>query len=91
MGGAGIRPKTASRALRPLLLTTLENYVHTGKQSWTGPFARGDLRTVRKHLEALARFDPTLARYYRESALSALALLRPHPEIQRMLEEWELP
>lgn len=91
MGGAGIRPKTASRALRPLLLNTLENYVHTGKQSWTGPLARGDLRTVRKHLEALERFDPNLAGYYRASALAALALLHGHPDLQRLLEEWDLP
>lgn len=87
MGRAGIGPKAAIRALRPLLLTTLENFVHTGKQSWTGPLARGDAAPVRKHLRALTRFDPNLACYYRASALAALTLLKRNPELQRILNE----
>jgi predicted short-subunit dehydrogenase-like oxidoreductase (DUF2520 family) len=55
LGRAGIGPKTALQALRPLLLTTLDNFAHAGKQSWTGPFARGDAATVRKHLGSPSR------------------------------------
>jgi predicted short-subunit dehydrogenase-like oxidoreductase (DUF2520 family) len=91
LGRAGIGPKTALQALRPLLLTTLANFAHAGKQSWTGPFARGDVVTVRKHLEALQRADPTLARYYRSSALAALALLRREPALEKMLSEEKIP
>lgn len=87
LGHAGIGPKAAIQALKPLLLTTLENYVHSGRQSWTGPLARGDAGTIQKHLAALQAAEPILARYYRGSALSALAILDRHPAIQRMLQE----
>ena len=87
MGHAGIGPKTALQALRPLLLTTLDNFSHAGRQSWTGPLARGDVGTIQRHLVALAATDPVLARYYRGSALSALALFSRHPHLQRLLEE----
>ncbi len=91
MTAAGVPPKTARRALRPLLLTTLDNFVYTGKLSWTGPLARGDAATVRKHLECLARQDPALARYYREAALAALAMFKRHPELENILREADCP
>jgi predicted short-subunit dehydrogenase-like oxidoreductase (DUF2520 family) len=85
MGRAGVRPKTAIRALRPLLVTTFENYLHTGKQSWTGPLARGDAATVRRHIKALAEYDPDLACYYRAASVSALSLFSRHPQLQIQL------
>jgi predicted short-subunit dehydrogenase-like oxidoreductase (DUF2520 family) len=87
MGKAGVAPKTAIQALRPLLLTTLENFTHTGKQSWTGPLARGDVQTVHRHLEALRRADAGLARYYRSSAQAALELLRKDSDLEKVLAE----
>lgn len=87
MGRAGVGRKAAAAALRPLLLTTIENFLHTGKQSWTGPFARGDAGTIRKHLRALDRHDANLARYYRAAALAALVLFGRHPDLQRLLQE----
>lgn len=90
MGRAGVPPQSAIQALRPLLSTTLENFAHTGKQSWTGPLVRGDTATVRKHLAALAAYDTDLAEYYRTSALAALRLFNRHPELQRMLKEADL-
>ncbi len=91
MARAGVGPKAATQALRPLLLTTLENFLYAGKQSWTGPLARGDAATIRQHLAALDRHDPTLARYYRISALTALILFRRHPELQRLLQDHDPP
>ncbi len=91
MGAAGVRPQPAIQALRPLLLTTLDNFAHTGRQSWTGPLARGDAATVRLHLEALAGFDPNLAGYYRAAALTALRMFNRHPELQKLLAEQALP
>jgi predicted short-subunit dehydrogenase-like oxidoreductase (DUF2520 family) len=91
MGRAGVAPKTAMRALRPLLLTTLENFIHTGKQSWTGPLARGDLATVVKHIEALQSADPNLARYYQACARAALVLLRPDEQLEGMFAEQKSP
>jgi len=87
MNYAGVGPKAAIQALKPLLLTTLENFVHSGHQSWTGPLARGDSGTIKKHLAALQATDPVLARYYRWSALSAVSILDRHPEVRRLLEE----
>jgi predicted short-subunit dehydrogenase-like oxidoreductase (DUF2520 family) len=87
MTRAGIRPRTAIKALTPLLSTTLDNYAHTGRQSWTGPLARGDAATVRRHLVALAAYDAALARYYRSSALGALALFNRHPALRKILAE----
>lgn len=87
MGRAGVGPETAIQALRPLLITTFENYLHTGKRSWTGPLARGDVETVRRHLDALSSFDPNLARYYRTAAFSALILFNRHPGLQRILKK----
>lgn len=87
MARAGVRPKTAILALRPLLLTTLDNFVYTGKLSWTGPLARGDADTVHKHLQCLARYDSSLAHYYRAAALAALDLFNRHPELRRVLNE----
>jgi predicted short-subunit dehydrogenase-like oxidoreductase (DUF2520 family) len=86
MGHAGVGRKAAIQALKPLLLTTLENFTHSGRQSWTGPLARGDAGTVQKHVAALESADPVLARYYRWSALSALSLFDRHPELRRILE-----
>jgi predicted short-subunit dehydrogenase-like oxidoreductase (DUF2520 family) len=91
MTAAGVPPKTAIQALRPLLLTTLDNFMYTGKLSWTGPLARGDRATVRKHLECLARQDPALARYYREAALAALAMFKRHPELEALLRQPDFP
>lgn len=85
MGRAGIGRKTAIQALKPLLLTTLENFAHSGRQSWTGPLARGDAGTVEKHLRALDSADPLLAQYYRVSAACALALLDRHPQLRSVL------
>jgi predicted short-subunit dehydrogenase-like oxidoreductase (DUF2520 family) len=87
----GIGPKTAIQALRPLLVTTLDNFSHAGRQSWTGPLARGDAATVRRHLEALKRADPVLASYYRASALAALALLHRNPALEKILTEEKIP
>ena len=91
MSRAGVAPKAAIKALRPLLAATLDNFAHTGRQSWTGPLARRDAATVRRHLDALAAFDPALARYYRCSALAALRLLGPNADLERLLEEAQLP
>ena len=87
LGYSGIGPKTAIQALKPLLLNTLENFVHSGRQSWTGALARGDAGTIEKHVATLLSTDPVLAQYYRWSALSALAILDRHRNLRHLLEE----
>jgi len=70
----GFSRRDAVRALLPLTRQTLANFEHFGATAaWTGPLARGDFATVRKHAAALRRFP----REYRDAyaALSRLALL----------------
>lgn len=50
----GIEPPAARAALRPLLLAAAENLqTHGPAEALTGPIARGDVATVRRHLDAL--------------------------------------
>ncbi|MGN6251189.1 MAG: Rossmann-like and DUF2520 domain-containing protein [Marmoricola sp.] len=50
--------------LRPLLGAALDNALTAGDAALTGPIVRGDLGTVRAHLEELRRTEPdTLASY----------------------------
>ena len=52
----GLDEKTARRVLMPLLKSTVANLsVSEPAQALTGTFARGDLVTVRRHLQALSK------------------------------------
>ncbi len=58
LGAAGIEENAAAGMLFPLTQGTLQNVKNLGPQkALTGPILRGDVATVRKHLEAL-RDDP---------------------------------
>ncbi|MCU1687269.1 MAG: oxidoreductase [Amycolatopsis sp.] len=48
----------AERLIAPLLSAALDNVLRHGDRALTGPVARGDLGTVRKHLEVLAERAP---------------------------------
>lgn len=51
---AGLDAEAAAETLRPLLQGTLQNVKSLGlEKALTGPILRGDLGTVRRHLEAL--------------------------------------
>lgn len=53
---AGIPPGKAKEMMRPLLGETLTNYLRVDAASaFSGPLARGDVHTVRKHLSHLKR------------------------------------
>ncbi|MFH1031523.1 MAG: DUF2520 domain-containing protein [Chloroflexota bacterium] len=57
----------AVRALMPLLQGTLNNIANVGiPQCLTGPIARGDIGTIKKHINALERVAPTMLTTYRE-------------------------
>ena len=74
-GAAGIDRQTALSALGPLAAATLENVTKLGAPAaLTGPIARGDAQTVRRHLEALARCDRDLRDFYRIAGKWALQL-----------------
>jgi predicted short-subunit dehydrogenase-like oxidoreductase (DUF2520 family) len=68
----GVRDATV--ILAPLLQATVENVVARGPdKAITGPIARGDTETIRRHVEALAAAEPEVLEAYR-----ALARLTAH-------------
>jgi predicted short-subunit dehydrogenase-like oxidoreductase (DUF2520 family) len=71
---AGIPNALADRMYLPLLLGTAENLAHVSPaEALTGPIRRGDLGTVRAHLEALTPEDRSL---YARLGLETLAVAR---------------
>jgi predicted short-subunit dehydrogenase-like oxidoreductase (DUF2520 family) len=53
---AGVKRRDIKRVMLPLLLQTLTNYVHGDATSaFSGPLVRGDVATVRKHLQELKK------------------------------------
>lgn len=63
---AGVVP--AERLLGPLLEAALDNTLRHGDCALTGPVTRGDVDTVRLHLQALAQATPELLAPYRAQA-----------------------
>lgn len=59
-----------ARLARPLLTAALDNTLREGDRALTGPVARGDVATVRAHLERIS--DPEIAGAYRTMARSTL-------------------
>jgi predicted short-subunit dehydrogenase-like oxidoreductase (DUF2520 family) len=73
---AGIAADAARSALRPLFLAAAENLRdRPAAEALTGPIVRGDVETVRRHLEALSSDAEALAAY-RALSLPALELAR---------------
>jgi len=66
------------RVLAPLVRTTTANLLLLGpERALTGPVARGDVSTVRAHLELLRHYPARLREAYRSLSLQALALAAP--------------
>ncbi len=61
------------RLVAPLLSAALDNVLRHGDRALTGPVARGDLGTVRKHLAVLAERAPDVAPSYRVLAKRTVA------------------
>ena len=73
----GVSAKEALTALLPLMRGTLSNIERTGlPDCLTGPIARGDTLTVRRHLEAIRSRAPGLETVYRELGKLTLPLVR---------------
>lgn len=71
----GISPRQATQSLLPLLRGTISNLDTIGlPQCLTGPIARGDTGTVRKHLDALTKAAPSLLSAYRELGRQAIPI-----------------
>jgi predicted short-subunit dehydrogenase-like oxidoreductase (DUF2520 family) len=70
-----IPPRQATQALLPLLRGTIHNIETVGiPQCLTGPIARGDIGTIKKHLDALEKTVPGLLSTYRELGLQTIPI-----------------
>jgi predicted short-subunit dehydrogenase-like oxidoreductase (DUF2520 family) len=77
-----IPQEQAVQALLPLLRGTINNIDALGiPQCLTGPIARGDSGTIRKHISALARVAPELVATYRELGLKTIPISRAKGKI----------
>ena len=64
-GALGQDPKKMKVALRPLMENSLKNMLaKPAKEALTGPIARKDFETIRKHQKALKTIDPKLKKIY---------------------------
>jgi len=71
----GIERDRATRALLPLIKGTLNNISTVGiPQCLTGPIARGDTVTIKKHLEALGKEAPDVLSVYCELGLQTIPI-----------------
>jgi predicted short-subunit dehydrogenase-like oxidoreductase (DUF2520 family) len=70
-----VPPQKATQALLPLIKGTIHNIETVGiPQCLTGPIARGDVGTIRKHLDALEQAAPHLVATYRELGLQTIPI-----------------
>jgi len=74
-GQARIPPDEALRALLPLLRGTVRNLEDKGlPHALTGPIARGDMGTLRKHITALESRAPEVMQAYRALAMETIPI-----------------
>jgi len=70
-----IPPQQATQALLPLIRGTINNIETIGiPKCLTGPIARGDSGTIKKHMNALQETAPSLLSTYRELGLQTIPL-----------------
>lgn len=85
---AGLDEASARAAIAPILLQTIRNYLARGKAgAFSGPLVRGDVQTVRRHLEVLQAVPEARAAYV-ALALSAMRTLpvKNKREMQALLD-----
>jgi len=73
----GLTPAEARQAYLPLVYGSLKNIEKSGSiQALTGPIARGDSGTVRKHIQAINEILPRFSSLYTELGLIAAVIGR---------------
>ncbi|MFC2067484.1 Rossmann-like and DUF2520 domain-containing protein [Chloroflexota bacterium] len=71
----GVSTSQATQALLPLLRGTINNIEIMGiPQCLTGPIARGDTGTVKKHINTLQKVAPTIIFTYRDLGLQTITI-----------------
>ncbi len=77
LGKAGVPRDTALEALLPLIKGTVANLESVGlPNALTGPIARGDLGTIRRHLRALEAMPSEMGKLYRHLARKTIEVAR---------------
>jgi predicted short-subunit dehydrogenase-like oxidoreductase (DUF2520 family) len=72
---AGIPRAASLQALEPMVRETVDAIFEKGPaRALTGPISRGDVRTVKRQLDAVEGWDPAMAALYRGLGLIAVAL-----------------
>ena len=76
------------RALMPLVRGTAAAVERRGiPAALTGPYVRGDVATVKRHLDAVRAQSPDVARAYAALALATLPLAREQGGLTREVED----
>lgn len=75
--GCGLTREQARECFRPLLLSSAANAFALGPvAALTGPIARGDVSTIKRHLGSLEGMDPAAVDLYKSGGLVVLQLAR---------------
>jgi len=75
--GAGIDRETALEAVGPIVRATADNIAAMGPaRALTGPVARGDIQTLKRHVRALDRTDQDVRELYLAAARRTITLAR---------------
>jgi predicted short-subunit dehydrogenase-like oxidoreductase (DUF2520 family) len=84
----GLSRKMARRILQPLITSTVKSLeTKDPAEALTGTFSRGDLETVKHHLQALKNANLSDAlELYRLLGKRSLELSKAHPQISRILD-----
>jgi predicted short-subunit dehydrogenase-like oxidoreductase (DUF2520 family) len=81
-----VPPAEATQALLPLLRGTINNLDNVGlPHCLTGPIARGDRGTIRKHLAALEARAPALLSAYRELGRQTIPIAQAKGKINEQV------
>jgi len=79
---AGIDRRTYLDAAAPLIRATVENVIEMGAPAaLTGPVARGDADTLRRHVDVLGDLPKELGRFYRAAAVWTIGLAQRNKSI----------
>lgn len=71
----GLNAENAQKAYLPLVYGTLKNIQNSGSiKALTGPIARGDVSTIKKHMHVIAESQPQYASLYSEMGLIAVKI-----------------
>jgi len=74
---AGVPGEDALRGLKPLIEGTISNVEKMGiRNALTGPIARGDIRTIEKHLSEIGSKTPQLLSLYRTLGLYTVEIAK---------------